>query len=501
MSLIFHQTLFASGLVELPLVVGFLTQFLRHDKKLRYFCNQAGIALLILLLILTFKILLVLPIITETSLIFGILSYKVSKISSLFVLLSSLCVSLAIYYQSQKHSPDFCGHHTAILWWLLGLMNGFFLTDNLLAFFIFFEASLIPLFYWIHSQKNVLARQAAVKMFLYTAAGSALLLVGILYILSTLPVELWQISQLRQAASLSNAPHWLAACFLIGFLIKLPLWPLHSWLPHAHTEAPTSASVLLAAVMLKMGGYGLLCLSIPLFSKAISDFSTALYIASFAGLIPMALIAWVQTDIKRLVAYSSITHMAFVMLALTGATAQGADPALCLQGALMQMLSHGLISAALFFCIGFIYDRYQTRALSFYGGLGKKLPWMTFYMTFFLLANAAVPGLSGFMGELSILYSCFQHAPFLAIVAASSLILGAMVSLRLLTTLFYGNEGHELSQREDIEDCQIYEHHILIILSLMILLLGLCPQIIWSWTQSEARELAALVITHQQGVL
>lgn len=501
MSLLLNQTICVPGLVEVPLLCGFLTQFLRHDKKLRHFVNKAGLAVMLLLFILTFKLLWQAPIAIQPSLLFRVFSYEISKIGILFAVLSFICVSLAIYYQSQEHGPDFCGHHTATLWWLLGLMNGFFLTNHLLAFFIFFEASLIPLFYWIHSQKNPLARHAAIKMFLYTAAGSALLLIGVLYVLSTIPRELWLLSELRHAASFSDAPHWLAACFLIAFLIKLPLWPFHVWLPHAHTEAPTSASVLLAGVMLKMGGYGLICLSIPLFAKTMSDFSTVLYIASFVGLIPIALIAWVQTDIKRMVAYSSITHMAFVVLALIGATKQGADPALCFQGALMQMLSHGFISAALFFCIGFIYDRYHTRSLSFYGGLGKKLPWMTFYMTFFLLANAAVPGLSGFMGELSILYSCFQHAPALATLAASSLILGAMVSLRLLTSLFYGTEGAEMNKFEDIEDCQLYEHHILIVLGAGVLLLGLCPQLIWSWTELEAQNFATLIIKHQQGVL
>lgn len=501
MSLFYQPSFWLPALVEVPLGLALLTQFLRHNSWLRQKFNLFGTIAIVLIKILGLISLKYHPNAHASSWIVGHCSYHCDRLSSIFICLSIICVLLTLYYQQNDNNVERSGHHTALLWWLMALMHGFFLIDHLLGLFVFFEASLIPLFYWISAQDNQQARHAAVKMFLYTAAGSALLLISLMLLCHNLPLETWQISRLSQPGTLPSYAAWIPVGFLIAFLVKIPLWPLHAWLPHAHTQAPASASVLLAALMLKMGGYGMMRVVCLWFPQSLIALSPALYTASLISIVLISLIAWGQSDLKKMVAYSSISHMGFVVLVLTMTAQVGADVSLCWEAATMQMVSHGLISAALFFCVGFLYERFHTRDLSVYGGLGSMMPWMTTYMTFFLLANAGVPGLSGFMGELSTLVACYPHIPEIVVLVASSMVLSAMINLRILIDVFYGPLTGKLPvpEKRRLVDCRPYEHHILLSLAAGVLLLGLYPGVLWDWLAPQAHNAAMIVAQHHQG--
>ena len=355
---------------------------------------------------------------------------------------------------------------------LEGFLIGTFSAMDAALFYIFFEAMLIPMFLIIGVWGSENRIYAAVKFFLYTFLGSVLMLVAMVYLYlesGSFEIQDWQtypLSALEQ--------HWIFLAFLIGFAVKVPMWPVHTWLPDAHVEAPAAGSVVLAAVLLKIGGYGLLRFCLPVAPDASLLFDTLVIALSLIAVVYIGFVALAQSDMKKLIAYSSIAHMGFVTLGLFLVYRLGVDGAILgVSGAMVQMLSHGLVSAALFACVGILYDRRHSREIDDYGGVLVSMPVFGGLFVFFALANAGLPGTSGFVGELMVILAAFQAEWWLAALAAMVLVLGAAYSLWLVRRVVFGEARHaevqafpDLSQREFI---------LLAALALPVLGLGLWP--------------------------
>src|ERR1700689_607538 len=316
-----------------------------------------------------------------------------------------------------------------------GLMIGVFSALDSLLFYFFWEAMLIPMFVIIGVWGGPRRVYATLKFFLYTFLGSVLMLVALIYLY--LKAGDYSIAAMQQLPLTLTEQRWIFIAFLLAFAVKVPMWPVHTWLPDAHVEAPTGGSVILAAIMLKMGGYGLLRFSLPITPDASHELDWLMVALSLIAIVYIAFVALVQQDMKKLVAYSSIAHMGFVTLgaflvfyimAATG-SAQGAINGL--DGAVVQMISHGLISGALFLCIGVMYDRLHTREISAYGGVINVMPRFGAFMVLFALANSGLPGTSGFVGEFLVILASFKASLWFALLAASILVVGAAYNLWL----------------------------------------------------------------------
>ncbi len=310
------------------------------------------------------------------------------------------------------------------------LMLGTFSTLDLALFYVFFEGGLIPMFLMIGIWGGEGRRAAAFKFFLYTFAGSVLMLVAIIAMVAhTGTADMTQMTGGVFAGDLALVL-WLA--FFASFAVKTPLWPFHTWLPYAHVEAPTAGSMILAGVLLKMGGYGFIRISLQILPSASEVFAPLVIGLSVIAIIYGSLVALAQTDLKRLVAYSSVAHMGYVTLGIFSGTAQG------LEGAMMVMLSHGLVSAALFACVGVVYDRVHTREIARFGGLASRVPRYAAVFMVFTLAAVGLPGLSGFVGEFLSLQGAYLYNPLVAALASLGVILGAVYMLGLYRRMFYG---------------------------------------------------------------
>jgi NADH-quinone oxidoreductase subunit M len=310
-------------------------------------------------------------------------------------------------------------------------MVGMFCALDLALFYVFFEGVLIPMFLIIGVWGGKRRVYAAFKFFLYTLLGSVLMLLAIIAVY-------WQIgtTDLPTAMEKLNLPfqwqYWLWLAFFASFAVKVPMWPVHTWLPDAHVEAPTAGSVILAGVLLKMGGYGFIRFSVPLFPEATQYFTPLIFGLSVVAVIYTSLVALVQEDMKKLIAYSSVAHMGFVTIGIYVMNIQG------VQGSIFQMLSHGIVSAALFLCVGVVYDRMHTREISAYGGLVHRMPRYAFVFMFFTLASVGLPGLSGFVGEFLVLLGAFKANTWVAFLAATALVLGAAYALWLYRKIVFG---------------------------------------------------------------
>lgn len=307
---------------------------------------------------------------------------------------------------------------------------GVFVALDLVLFYVLFEAGLIPMFLIIGIWGGKRRIYASFKFFLYTLLGSLLMFLAIL-------AMYWQagtsdIPTLLQFKFDSSLQTWLWLAFFASFAVKMPMWPVHTWLPDAHVEAPTAGSVILAGIMLKMGGYGFIRFSIPMFPEASLYFQPLVFALSVVAIIYTSLVALAQQDIKKLIAYSSVAHMGFVTMGLFTLTEQG------IQGAMFQMISHGLVSGALFFAVGIIYDRTHTREISAYGGLVHRMPHYAVAFMIFTMANVGLPGTSGFVGEFMTLIGAFQANPWVAFFAATGLILSAPYALWLYRRVIFG---------------------------------------------------------------
>ncbi|MFN4014551.1 MAG: NADH-quinone oxidoreductase subunit M [Reyranella sp.] len=354
----------------------------------------------------------------------------IDGISLFFVLLSTLLTPICILASWESIKVRVKEYMIAFLV-LETFMVGMFCALDLALFYIFFEGVLIPMFLIIGVWGGKRRVYAAFKFFLYTLLGSVLMLLAIIAVY-------WQVgtTDLPTAMEKLDLPFtwqcWLWLAFFASFAVKVPMWPVHTWLPDAHVEAPTAGSVILAGVLLKMGGYGFLRFSIPLFPEATQYFAPLVFALSIVAVIYTSLVALVQEDMKKLIAYSSVAHMGFVTIGAFVMNMQG------VQGSIFQMLSHGIVSAALFLCVGVVYDRMHTREIAAYGGLVHRMPRYAFTFLFFTLASVGLPGLSGFVGEFLVLLGAFKANTWVAFLAATSLILGAAYALWLYRKIIFG---------------------------------------------------------------
>jgi NADH-quinone oxidoreductase subunit M len=378
-----------------------------------------------------------------------------------------------------------------------GLMIGVFCALDSLLFYFFWEAMLIPMFVIIGIWGGKRRIYATFKFFLYTFLGSVLMLVALIYLY--LKAGNYSIASMQQLPLTLTEQRWIFLAFLFAFAVKVPMWPVHTWLPDAHVEAPTGGSVILAAIMLKMGGYGLLRFSLPITPDASRELDWLIVGMSLIAILYIALVAIVQQDMKKLIAYSSIAHMGFVTLGaflvffIMAATGSIKGAGNGLDGAMVQMISHGLISGALFLCIGVMYDRLHTRDISAYGGVVNVMPKFAAFMVLFALANSGLPGTSGFVGEFLVILSSFNASMWIALLAASILILGAAYNLWLVKRVIFGPIANEhVAQMQDLNP---REFLVLGVLALSVLLLGVWPAPLLNMMEASLQHLLQLAVT------
>ena len=390
------------------------------------------------------------------------ISYQVGVdgISILFVVLTTFLVPICILasYNNIKFSMK---EYLIAFLALETFMIGVFISMDLILFYLFFEGGLIPMFLIIGIWGGERRIYSTFKFFLYTLAGSVFMLLAVIFMYwevgtSSIPVLLQHEFSYNNQIIL-----WLA--FFASFVVKIPMWPFHTWLPDAHVEAPTAGSVILAGVLLKLAGYGFIRFSITMFPDASHYFAPMIYALSIIAIIFTSLIALVQEDMKKLIAYSSVAHMGFVTLGIFTFTIQG------IEGAIIQMISHGIVSAALFLCVGVVYDRIHTREIERYGGLVNRMPLYSFSFMIFILASLGLPGTSGFVGEFLVLLSIFSVNTYFAVFATTGVVLAATYSLWLYRKIIFGQ-----LIKDDLKDIlDLSSREIVIFVPLILLTIGI----------------------------
>jgi NADH-quinone oxidoreductase subunit M len=388
----------------------------------------------------------------------------IDGISLFFVLLSTLLTVLCVLASWQSVHSQIREYMIAFLV-LETLMVGMFCALDFVLFYVFFEGVLIPMFLIIGVWGGPRRVYSAFKFFLYTLLGSVLMLLAIIAVY-------WQIHTTDIEVALNShfppeLQRWLWLAFMASFAVKVPMWPVHTWLPDAHVEAPTAGSVILAGVLLKMGGYGFVRFSLPMFPLASAYFTPLIFALSAIAVIYTSLVALAQTDMKKLIAYSSVAHMGFVTMGIFAVTSEA------VQGAVVQMLSHGLVSAALFLCVGVVYDRLHTRDIDRYGGLVTRMPAYAFVFMAFMLASVGLPGTSGFVGEFLILLGTFRVSTTECFLAATAMFLGAAYMLYLYRRIIFGT-----ITRDDLRgmlDLSLREKLVFAPLILVVLWMGVYP--------------------------
>ncbi len=414
---------------------------------------------------------------------FAGLNYRmgVDGISVLFVLLTAFLMPICIAASWESIEKRVLEYMVAFLI-LETLVIGVFCALDLVLFYAFFEFGLIPMFLIIGIWGGKNRVYAAYKFFLYTLLGSVLMLAAILAMIGISGTS--SIPELMNYKFDPALQTWLWLAFFASFAVKMPMWPVHTWLPDAHVEAPTAGSVILAGILLKMGGYGFLRFSLPMFPQA-SDFFTPLVFAlSVIAIVYTSLVAFRQTDIKKLIAYSSVAHMGFVTMGIFAGNDVG------VQGSIFQMLSHGVISGALFLCVGVVYDRMHTREIAFYGGLVNRMPWYAAVFMLFTMGNVGLPGTSGFVGEITTMVGVYEISTWTAVVAATGVIFSAVYALTLYRRVVFGEITNP--KLADITDLDWREVAIFAPLIASTLYLGVYPAAVFDLTQASVDNLVAV---------
>ncbi|MFN3744247.1 MAG: NADH-quinone oxidoreductase subunit M [Hyphomicrobiaceae bacterium] len=410
----------------------------------------------------------------------GAIRYKmgVDGISMLFVVLTAFLMPICILASWEAIEERVKEYMIAFLV-LETLMIGVFCALDLVLFYIFFEAGLIPMFIIIGVWGGGRRVYASFKFFLYTLLGSVLMLLAML-------AMYWHAGTTDIPALLRmdfpvSMQWWLWLAFFASFSVKMPMWPVHTWLPDAHVEAPTAGSVILAGILLKMGGYGFLRFSLPMFPVASVDFAPLVFVLSVVAIIYTSLVALAQEDVKKLIAYSSVAHMGFVTMGIFTFSQQGLD------GAIFQMLSHGIVSAALFLCVGVVYDRMHTREIAAYGGLVNRMPIYAFCFMVFTMANVGLPGTSGFIGEFLTLLAAFKANTWAALFATTGVILSAAYALYLYRRMIFG--ALEKPKLKAITDMTPREIAFMAPLVLLTILFGFYPAPVLDVTAKSVNQL------------
>jgi NADH-quinone oxidoreductase subunit M len=413
---------------------------------------------------------------------FAGLNYRmgVDGISVLFVLLTAFLMPICIVASWKSIEKRVLEYMIAFLI-LETLVIGVFCALDIILFYIFFEFGLMPMFLIIGIWGGQRRVYAAFKFFLYTLLGSVLMLAAILAMIGISHTS--SIPELMVYHFDPKVQIWLWLAFFASFAVKLPMWPVHTWLPDAHVEAPTAGSVILAGILLKLGGYGFMRFSLPMFPQASHTFTPLIFALSVIAVVYTSLVAFRQVDFKKLIAYSSVAHMGFVTMGIFSGNAVGE------QGALFQMLSHGVISGALFLCVGVVYDRTHTREIALYGGLVNRMPWYAATFMLFTMGNVGLPGTSGFVGEILTMTGAYGVSTWTAIVAATGVILSAVYALSLYRRVVFGTITN--SKLADIADLDWREVAIFAPLIAATLVLGVQPGLVMNLTQASVDHLVS----------
>jgi NADH-quinone oxidoreductase subunit M len=383
-----------------------------------------------------------------------------------------------------------------------GLMIGVFAAMDALLFYVFWEAMLIPMFIIIGIWGGVRRVYATVKFFLYTFLGSVFMLVALIYM--HLQSGSYEIGVFQRMPLGMTEQLLIFLAFFAAFAVKIPMWPVHTWLPDAHVEAPTGGSVVLAAIMLKMGGYGFLRFSLPITPDASRELDWLIIGLSLIAVAYIGFVALVQQDMKKLIAYSSIAHMGFVTLGcflafgIVQNTGSATGAGMGIDGAMVQMISHGLVSGAMFFCVGVLYDRLHTREISAYGGVVNTMPVFAFFMVLFAMANAGLPGTSGFVGEFLVIIAGFKASFWYAFIAATTLILGAAYTLWLVKRVVWGEVAND--GVASLKDVNRRELAVLAVLAAAVLVLGLYPAPLLDVMRPTVGQLVQQLLVSKLGV-
>ncbi|MEP0190924.1 MAG: NADH-quinone oxidoreductase subunit M [Erythrobacter sp.] len=404
---------------------------------------------------------------TERAELFSGFSYAlgIDGIALMLIMLSVFLMPICIL-ASWDSIKKRVGEYMAAFLVMEVLMIGIFSAQDILLFYIFFEASLIPMYLIIGVWGGDNRIYASYKFFLYTLFGSVLMLIAMFWMVAQAGTS--DIPTLMQYDFPPGAQTWLWLAFFASFAVKVPMWPFHTWLPDAHVQAPTAGSVILAGVLLKLGGYGFIRFSLPMFPEASAQFAWFVFVLSMVAVVYTSLVALVQHDMKKLIAYSSVAHMAIVTVGLFAFNVQG------LEGAMIIMLSHGLVSGALFLCVGVIYDRLHTREIDRYGGLSINMPYYAVFFLLFTMASIGLPGTSGFVGEFLALAGIYQTSTWVALVCTTGIILGAGYMLYLYRRIAFGDQKNV--DAAAMEDISTREWLMMVPITAAVLWMGVYPE-------------------------